>query len=59
MSQTSSTPLIQPSFSGLLVTYAYFPHTTLPVYVTKPSSETLTSITVPLVITPKLVYIAL
>ena len=49
---TSSTALMHPSFSGLLVTWAYFPHTTFPPGVTRPSSETLTSITVPLVITP-------
>uniref|UniRef100_A0A2M4C634 Putative secreted protein n=1 Tax=Anopheles marajoara TaxID=58244 RepID=A0A2M4C634_9DIPT len=48
---------MHPSFSGLLVTCAYFPHTTLPDCVTRPSSEMFTSITVPLVITPRLVYI--
>merc|ERR1712087_179305 len=43
---------MQPSFSGLLVTCAYFPHTTFPPGVTRPSSLTLTSMTVPLVMTP-------
>ena len=47
---------MHPSFSGLLVIYAYFDKTTFPVYVIKPKSETLTSIIVPLVKTPKLVY---
>lgn len=47
---------MQPSFSGLFVIYAYLDKTTFPVYVINPKSETLTSITVPLVITPKLVY---
>ena len=51
-SQTSSTALMQPSFSGLLVTWAYFPHTTLPAGVTSPRSEQLTSMTVPFVMTP-------
>ncbi|KAH1022554.1 hypothetical protein HUJ04_011938 [Dendroctonus ponderosae] len=55
---TKSTALMHPSFSGLLVTWAYLPQTTLPACVTKPSSEILTSITVPLVMTPKLVYMA-
>ena len=50
---------MHPSFSGLFVTCAYLPQTTLPVYVTRPSSDTLTSITVPFVITPSVVYIAL
>ena len=79
---------MQPSFSGLFVTCAYFPHTTLPPFfmfsfesnypntyhsgrnrstfrnwkhscVTKPNSEMLTSMTVPLVMTPKLVNIGL
>lgn len=49
---TNKTALIHPSFSGLLVTCAYFPHTTLPVGVTKPKSATLTSIIVPFVMTP-------
>ena len=49
---TSSTALMHPSFSGLLVTCAYLPHTTLPEGVTSPRSLTLTSITVPFVITP-------
>eukprot|EP00964_Phaeocystis_antarctica_P100632 scaffold66230_cov42-Phaeocystis_antarctica.AAC.2 len=49
---TSSTALMQPSFSGLLVTCAYLPHTTLPEGVTRPRSEQLTSMIVPLVITP-------
>merc|ERR1719187_3194409 len=56
---TSKTALIHPSFSGLLVTWAYLPHTTLPPLVTNPSSLMFTSMTVPLVITPKLVYIGL
>ena len=47
---------MQPSFSGLLVTWAYLPQTTLPPVVTRPSSLTLTSITVPLVMTPSCVY---
>ena len=50
---------MQPSFSGLFVTWAYLPNTTLPPAVTMPSSETLTSMTVPLVITPSWVYIGL
>ena len=54
---TSSTALIQPSFSGLFVTWAYLPQTTLPPCVTRPSSEMFTSRTVPFVITPKLVNI--
>mmetsp|Transcript_25737 Transcript_25737/g.76163 ORF Transcript_25737/g.76163 Transcript_25737/m.76163 type:complete len:321 (-) Transcript_25737:215-1177(-) len=54
---TSSTPLMQPSFSGLLVTCAYLPHTTLPPGVTSPSSDTLTSMMVPLVMTPSVEYI--
>mmetsp|Transcript_21106 Transcript_21106/g.58603 ORF Transcript_21106/g.58603 Transcript_21106/m.58603 type:complete len:211 (+) Transcript_21106:649-1281(+) len=54
---TSNTALTTPSFSGLLVTCAYLPHTTLPPGVTRPSSLTLTSITVPLVTTPSCVYI--
>ena len=33
---------MQPSFSGLLVTWAYLPHTTLPPGVTSPSSLTFT-----------------
>ena len=52
LAHTSSTALMQPSFSGLLVTWAYLPHTTLPPGVTSPSSLTLTSITVPFVTTP-------
>lgn len=48
---------MQPSFSGLFVICAYFPNTTLPPAVTIPSSETLTSMTVPLVRTPSWVYI--
>jgi hypothetical protein len=48
-----STALMQPSFSGLFVTWAYFPKTTLPPAVTMPSSDTLTSMTVPLVSTPR------
>jgi len=38
-------------------TCAYLPHTTLPPGVTRPSSLTLTSMTVPLVTTPSCVYI--
>lgn len=38
---------MQPSSSGLLVTCAYLPQTTLPDVVTNPSSDTFTSITVP------------
>lgn len=53
---TRSTALIQPSFSGWLVTCAYLPHTTLPEFVTRPRSLTLTSITEPFVITPRVVY---
>lgn len=45
-----------PSFSGLFVTCAHRPHTTLPPAVTMPSSETLTSTIVPLVSTPSCVY---
>ena len=48
---------MQPSFSGTFVTWAYFPQTTLPEGVTSPRSLTLTSRTVPLVITPRVVYI--
>ena len=48
---------MHPSFSGLLVTCAYFPHTTFPVCVTRPKSLTLTSIIAPFVITPRDVYI--
>lgn len=33
---------MQPSFSGLFVTCAYFPHTTFPAGVTSPSSLTFT-----------------
>ena len=47
---------MHPSFSGLLVTWAYFPQMTLPPCVTRPNSLTFTSMTVPLVITPKVVY---
>lgn len=39
---TSSTPLMQPSFSGLFVTWAYLPHTTFPAGVTSPNSLTFT-----------------
>mmetsp|Transcript_43163 Transcript_43163/g.102425 ORF Transcript_43163/g.102425 Transcript_43163/m.102425 type:complete len:259 (-) Transcript_43163:238-1014(-) len=53
---TSSTALMQPSFSGLFVTCAYFPQTTFPPGVTSPSSLTLTSMIVPLVTTPSEVY---
>lgn len=48
--------MMQPSSSGLLVTCAYLPHTTLPDCVTSPNSLTFTSRIVPLVITPRLVY---
>ena len=47
---------MQPSFSGLLVTWAYLPQTTLPEGVTRPRSEQFTSIMVPFVITPSDVY---
>lgn len=83
---TSNTALMQPSFSGLFVTWAYLPEThqhisfftlkhifkycidgktksqsdspqmTFPPCVTNPSSLTLTSMTVPLVMTPSVVY---
>jgi len=53
---TNKTPLMQPSNSGLFVTCAYLPHTTLPDCVTRPNSLTFTSKMVPFVITPKLVY---
>lgn len=39
-----------------LVTWAHLPQTTFPLVVTSPSSETLTSIMVPLVRTPSWVY---
>ena len=39
---TRRTALMQPSFSGLLVTWAYLPQTILPVVVTRPNSLTLT-----------------
>ncbi|KAJ8613464.1 hypothetical protein MRB53_036949 [Persea americana] len=45
-----------PSFSGLFVTCAQRPQTTLPPAVTKPSSLTFTSMIVPLVRTPSCVY---
>jgi hypothetical protein len=48
---------MHPSFSGLFVIWAYFPNTTFPPVVTMPSSETLTSMTVPFVMTPSWVYI--
>lgn len=48
--QTKRSELIQPSNSGLFVTWAYFDHTTFPVCVTKPKSETLTYSTVPKII---------
>lgn len=53
---TSSTALMHPSFSGLFVTCAYLPHTTLPDGVTSPRSAQLTSMIVPLVMTPSDVY---
>ena len=40
--QTRSTALMHPSFSGLFVTWAYLPQTTLPPGVTSPSSLTFT-----------------
>mmetsp|Transcript_390 Transcript_390/g.1223 ORF Transcript_390/g.1223 Transcript_390/m.1223 type:complete len:295 (+) Transcript_390:53-937(+) len=49
---------MHPSNSGLFVTCANLPQTTRPVVVTSPSSETFTSMTVPLVMTPNDVYIA-
>ena len=55
-SYTSKTALMHPSFSGLFVTCAYFPQTTLPPGVTNPSSLTFTSMIVPFVTTPRLVY---
>lgn len=78
--QTRRTAFTHPSKSGLLVTCAYLPHTTLPPAVTRPSScggrrrvqqgeksgrpvigrslrtDTFTSMTVPLVMTPSWVY---
>jgi hypothetical protein len=45
--QTNNVALMQPSSSGLFVTCAYLDQTTLPVWVTRPNSETLTSMTVP------------
>lgn len=54
--QTRSKALIHPSFSGLLVTYAYLLQITFPDYVTNPNSLTFTSNIVPLVITPNVVY---
>jgi len=48
---------MHPSFSGWLVTCAYLAQTTLPPCVTIPNSLTFTSIIVPLVITPREVYI--
>mmetsp|Transcript_9299 Transcript_9299/g.15281 ORF Transcript_9299/g.15281 Transcript_9299/m.15281 type:complete len:206 (+) Transcript_9299:1-618(+) len=53
---TRSNALMQPSISGLLVTCAYLAKITFPVCVTKPSSDTFTSMIVPLVMTPRLVY---
>jgi len=38
---------MQPSNYGLLVTWAYLLHTTLPVWVTNPNYETFTYMTVP------------
>ena len=49
---SKSTALMQPSFSGLFVTWAYLPHTTLPPDVTNPSSLMFTSMMVPFVMTP-------
>lgn len=53
---TNRTALIQPSFSGWLVTCAYFPQTTLPEGVVSPKSLVFTSIILPFVIIFKLVY---
>jgi len=39
---TNNIEFMQPSSSGLFVTWAYFDQTTLPVWVTNPSSETFT-----------------
>ena len=50
------TAFMHPSFSGLLVTWAYVPQMTLPPCVTRPSLLMLTSTTVPLVITPRVVF---
>mmetsp|Transcript_100970 Transcript_100970/g.308766 ORF Transcript_100970/g.308766 Transcript_100970/m.308766 type:complete len:250 (-) Transcript_100970:173-922(-) len=47
---------MHPSISGLLVTWAYLAQITLPVWVTRPSSDTLTSMIVPFVMTPNEVY---
>jgi len=58
MFHTNITALIHPSNSGLLVTCAYLPQTTLPDGVTNPRSATFTSMIVPFVITPSVEYIA-
>ena len=50
---------MQPSSLVFFVTCAYLPQTTRPVVVTRPRSETLTSMIVPLVMTPRDVYIVL
>ena len=47
---------MQPSISGLFVTYAYLDQTIFPDCVTNPSSLTFTSKIVAFVITPRLVY---
>lgn len=47
---------MHPSFSGLLVTWAYLLQMTFPVCVTSPNSLTLTSSIVPFVMTPSPVY---
>mmetsp|Transcript_19661 Transcript_19661/g.39855 ORF Transcript_19661/g.39855 Transcript_19661/m.39855 type:complete len:299 (-) Transcript_19661:181-1077(-) len=58
-SHTSSTALTHPSSSGLFVIWANFAQATFPDVVTRPKSLTFTSMTVPFVTTPKLVYRAL
>lgn len=55
--QASKTASLHPSFSGLLVTWAYFSRITLCVCcVTGPSLFTSLSMTIPLVVIPKVVY---
>lgn len=49
---TNKTAFTTPSLSGSFVIWAYFPQTTFPPAVTSPSSETFTSMIVPLVRTP-------
>lgn len=48
---------MHPSSSGSFVTWAYLLHTTLPVCVTRPNSDTFTYRTVPFVMTPRVVYV--